>query len=108
MSWNIVFFETPRGEKPVKEFMKAQQPQAKAKIAHMFDLLEEYGSFLGMPHAKRIDDKLFELRVRGKQEIRIVYAFRKQTAYLLHAFKKQTQKTPQRELDIALKRLDII
>ncbi len=71
----------------------------------MFELLEIYGSNLGMSHAKQLGNGLYELRVRGKEELRILYSFKHTTIYLLHAFKKQTQKTPRRELEIAHKRL---
>ena len=49
---------------------------------------------------------LYELRIRGKIEIRIFYSFRKNFIYLLHVFKKQAQKTPNKELDIAIQRLN--
>ncbi len=57
MTWAIETFETQRGEKPVDWFIKKQQTQARTKIAHLLDLLE------------------------------------------------QTQKTPQKELDIAQQRI---
>ena len=57
---------------------------------------------------KKLTDKLYELRIRGKQEVRIIYVFRKQIIYLLHAFKKQTQKTPEKEIKIARSRLQIL
>lgn len=58
-----------------------------------------------MPHAKQLDSGLYELRVRGKEEIRVLYGFKQKTIYLLHAFKKQTQKTPRKEIETAVKRL---
>lgn len=45
--------------------------------------------------------------IRSKQEIRIIYCFKNRNIYLLHAFKKQTQKTPRKEIETALKRLDM-
>ncbi len=69
MGWKIIEFETVREERPVAEFIKNQQPQAIAKIAHLIDLLEIHGSLLGMPHAKKLETDLYELRVRGKEEI---------------------------------------
>lgn len=105
MRWRIVEFETARGERPVSEFIKNQQPQAIAKIIHLVDLLELYGNVLGMPHSKRLEAGLFELRIRGKEEIRIIYGFVGKTIYLLSGFKKQTQKTPKKELETAKKRL---
>lgn len=108
MVWQIILFETKRGEKPVEEFILQQNSQAKAKIAHLIDLLEKYGPMLGMPHSKKLTSELYELRIRGKQEIRILYSFKKHNIYLLHAFKKQTQKTPHKEIEITLKRLLVL
>lgn len=74
-------------------------------MLHLFDLLRIYGSQLRMPHAKQLGLGIYELRVRGKDEIRILYGFKQKTIYLLHAFKKQTQKTPRKEVEIAQRRL---
>jgi len=108
VKWNILLFESSRGEKPVDEFIKKQRPQAKAKIVHTIKLLGEYGNQLGMPHAKILVSGLYELRIRGKEELRFLYCFKQRTIYLLHAFKKQTRKTPQRELHLALERMTLV
>jgi len=105
MDWKVVFFESARGEKPVEKFFYEQQLQAQSKMLHLFELLELYGSQLKMPHAKQLVVGLYELRIRGKEELRVLYGFKQNTIYLLHAFKKQTQKTPRKELEIARKRL---
>lgn len=101
-------FETDRGEEPVKEFIKSQNPATIAKITHVLDLLEKFGSFLGMPHSKKMTSGLFELRIRGKQEIRIFYTIVKKNIYLLHAFQKQSQKTPSKEINIAKQRIKLL
>lgn len=104
--WTILTFETGSGEKPVDGFIKKQQPQARSKIAHNVRLLRQYGNMLGLPHSKALGGGLYELRIRGKEEIRIFYCFVQQkTIYLLHAFKKQKQQTPQKDLDLAVSRM---
>lgn len=105
MEWKVVFFESTRGDKPVEKFFYEQQLKTQAKMLHLFELLETYGSQLGMPHAKQLGLGIYELRIRGKEELRIFYGFKQKTVYLLHAFKKQTQKTPRKELEVARKRL---
>ncbi len=105
--WTIETFETSNTDKPVDEFIKKQQFQAKAKIAHTVKLLKQYGNRLSLPHSRALGSGLYELRIRGKQELRILYCFTSQrTIYLLHAFKKQTQQIPQREFEIALQRME--
>lgn len=109
MNWSILTFETTSGEKVVDEFILKQQLQTKAKIAHTIKLLEQYGNKLGMPHSKALGSGLYELRIRGKEEIRIFYCFTtKKALYLLHGFKKKTQQTPKKELEIALERMEKI
>ncbi|MEX2007862.1 MAG: type II toxin-antitoxin system RelE/ParE family toxin [Candidatus Levyibacteriota bacterium] len=106
IEWDILTYESSRAEKPVDNFIKKQQPQARAKIIHKVRLLKSYGNLLGMPHAKLLGEGLYELRIRGKEELRIFYFFKQaKTIMLLHGFKKQKQETPQNELQIAKTRM---
>lgn len=108
MEWKILEYETVRGERPITEFIKKQQPQTIAKIVHLIDLLEIHGNLLSMPHSKRLEQNLYELRIRGKEEIRIIYGFVGSTIYLLSGFKKQKQKTPKKEIETARQRLLVL
>lgn len=81
------------------------EPGTIAKIAHAIDLLGKHGSLLAMPHAKKVTNQLHELRIRGKQEIRILDAFSSRKIYLLHGFKKKQDKIPPKELHTAEVRL---
>ena len=109
MSWKILLYETPLHAHPVEEFIQSLQKSTQAKVIRTIDLLGEFGNDLGAPYSKKLDSKLFELRIRGKEEIRIFYSFGPgRVAYLLHGFKKKSQKTPKRELNLAKKRLDLI
>lgn len=106
--WNIILFESTRGEKPIKDFIKSLSYEIGPKVVRGIDLLEKFGNLLGMPHSKRIGPNIYELRIRGKEEIRIFYTFKKNNIYLLHAFQKKTQKIPRKEFETAIKRLDLI
>ena len=69
-------------------------------------LLRQYGNLLGLPHSKALSGGLYELRIRGKEEIRIFYCFAGQkTIYLLHVFKKQKQQIPQKDHNLAVSRM---
>ncbi len=85
----------------IEEAMLNLQKPSIAKVLRAIQLLEEYGEKLRMPHSKKIHSRLFELRVRGKQEIRIFYTFQNNQSILLHLFKKHSQKTPINELRTA-------
>ena len=108
MAWNIILFESSRGEKPVEELIKSLDEATIAKASQEIDLLEKHGPYLAMPHSRKLNNDLYELRIRGRREIRILYAFVKKDIYLLHTFKKKQQKTPRKEIETARKRLDLI
>ena len=72
-----------------------------AKTLRTIDLLEKFGNKLTLPHSKKISGGLFELRMRGRQEVRIFYCFHKNTIYLLHGFIKKFQRIPNKELRLA-------
>ncbi len=78
-----------------------------AKILRDVDLLSEYGYNLGMPHIKKMKgtDDIWELRVKiSSKNYRIFYFTFKENAYMmLHAFLKKSNKTPQRELNTAIR-----
>lgn len=105
MDWNIFFYETSRGEKIVKNFLESEGEPLMGKASYKIKLLQDYGPLLGLPHARKLEGKLYELRIRGKEEVRIIYAFIENTACLLHVFKKKTQEIPEKELEIARQRL---
>jgi len=90
----------------VKGVIEFQEKRVTTKTIRTLELLEKYGNRLGMPHSKKIDTNLFELRIRGDKEIRIIYCFHKNTIILLHAFIKKTQKIPKRIMQISRNRLN--
>lgn len=57
-----------------------------------------------MPHAKKITQHVYELRIRGHQEVRIFYTIQDDIVFLVHGFIKKTQKTPKKETETAQKR----
>ena len=88
-----------------KKLIKSLQKPTIAKVLCTIDLLEQFGQKLGPPHTKKISAHLFELRVSGKQEVRIFYSFHKSQILLLHGFVKKSQKIPQKEIKIARQKL---
>jgi len=78
-----------------------------ADYARMVELLMEFGPDLRMPHSRAMGGGLFELRPHGRQGIgRAFYCFiTGQCVVILHAFLKKTQATPERDLQIARKRM---
>jgi|SRR3989344_3070407 len=107
-TWKVKFFQTARGDLPVEDFIKEQDRPTAAKISSYIQLLKTDGPYLKPPHIKKLQDKLYEIRISGKVAIRIFYTVKSGEYYLLHAFKKKTQKTPTQEIKIALDRINEI
>ncbi|OGH69107.1 MAG: hypothetical protein A3I29_04560 [Candidatus Magasanikbacteria bacterium RIFCSPLOWO2_02_FULL_44_11] len=94
--------------KSIGVFINTLDRSAATKVLRTINLLERFGSQLKMPHSKKIDRDLFELRIRGQQEIRLLYTFYKDGAILLHGFIKKTEKMPLRELLTARHKLTLL
>ncbi len=92
----------------VETFISSLEKLTVAKVLRTIDLLEIFGSSLGLPHSKKIKNKLYELRIRGKQEVRIFYTFYRDEAVLLHGFLKKSRQIPGKEIKIALQKLTIL
>lgn len=92
----------------VEKFINSLDKPTFSKILRSLDLLENFGYRLEMPHSKKIKSNLFELRIKGKQEVRIFYRFYQGRAELIHAFIKKQQKIPIKEAKTALKKLEYI
>jgi len=68
------------------------------------------GLSLAMPLSKRMvgmGEGIFELRFREISGIyRVIYLIKKNDAiYLVHGFKKKTNKTPRKNIEVALQRI---
>ncbi len=105
MGWKVLFFQTARGDYPVREFIQGLDQTTYARSIHAIELLETDGPYLKPPYIKKLQDKLYELRISGKVAVRIFYTMFKNEYYLLHIFKKKSQKTPTKEIRVALDRM---
>ncbi|MBT9547964.1 MAG: type II toxin-antitoxin system RelE/ParE family toxin [Candidatus Sericytochromatia bacterium] len=102
MLFQILYFHSS-----VRADIEAWPDPILADYARIIELLMQYGPQLGLPHSRAMGNGLFELRARGKEGMgRAFYCYKKgQKIIVLHSFIKKTQKTPERELKIAQKRL---
>jgi len=101
--WQIHFYEDRRGKSPVLEFIDHLSPKDRAKVNNIFRLLEEFGTDLDLPHARRIEGRLWELRPGDNRLFYFLYSERK--FVILHGFRKQSMKTPEKEISTALRRM---
>jgi phage-related protein len=102
-NWQINFYEDHRGRSPVLEFINRLPASDRVKINNALRLLEEFGTQLGMPHARPIEGKLWELRPGSNRLFYFLCTSRE--FVILHGFKKQTMRTPDREIEIARHRM---
>jgi phage-related protein len=79
----------------------------RAKLAHIVELMTAAGpQRMREPHVKPLGDKLWEMRMTGRDGIaRAIYVLAQgRRIVILHAFVKKTQKTPPEAIRLALKR----
>ena len=107
VKWKIEFYQSKSGNPVVYDWFLAQETKVKARLAQIFDLLQDKGTSVGMPYVRSIvNTKLYEIRVEQSTNIyRIFYfAYTGRRLILLHGFQKKTQKTPKKEIELAEKR----
>jgi len=106
--WNIEYYQSEAGKVPVAEFIDSLDAKSRAKIARTLDLLEEFGTDLGMPYARHLEKQLWELRIHvGRNRYRIIYFLATgETFVLLHGFTKKTGPVPRGDVEIAQRRRD--
>lgn len=79
----------------------------RARLVRLGSIIEAVG-FDGLPAdtVKHLEDKLWELRLRGKDGIaRAIYVTAvKRRVVIVRVFVKKTQKTPKHELELARQR----
>lgn len=103
MKSKIYYYISLSGANPVKDFINALENKQKVKIFHIFKLIIEYGINSIPKHIKKLSGtNLWEIRIIGKDNIRIIYIVPKfRNVLLLHGFVKKTNKTPLKEIKIA-------
>jgi phage-related protein len=101
--WSVLFLN-----QNVEDEFLSLQPDTKAHYWHIISLIKEFGPVnVGMPHIKFLGNKLWEIRLRGRDGIaRALYTtIVGKKLVVLHVFVKKTQKTPQVVIKLALKRM---
>ena len=92
----------------VLEELDALPPDMRAKLDHIVHIIEELGLHqVREPYIKPLRDKLWEMRIRGRDGIaRAIYVtVQERRLVILHAFIKKTRKTPATAIRTALSRM---
>ena|SRR3989344_1120107 len=91
-------------------FLDNLEIPSRNKIRYAVSLLKEYGHLIRAPHSKKISvhPSLFELRSSGNSPVRVFYSFHNGVFYLLHGYIKKSNKTPKKEISIAINRHKVL
>jgi phage-related protein len=87
--------------------LEALPADMRARLAHIANLIEEMGlERVGEPHVKHLESSIWEMRLTGRSGIsRALYVVATgRRVVIVRAFIKKTQKTPRREIELALAR----
>ena len=99
----VIYYVDPRGRSPVLEELQALAPHEQQKVLAYLSLLEERGEALRRPLADYMGGKLYELRPKAH---RVLYFFMlREYAVVVHLFRKKTDQLPERERQVALRRM---
>jgi phage-related protein len=99
------FYELPSGRSPVREWLK-DLGDADRKIIGEDIKFIEFAWPVGMPACRALGNGLWEVRSRITQGriSRVLFCICDGSMVLLHAFIKKSQKMPDADLGIAMKR----
>ena len=102
MSWSVEFLD-----QDVQSSLDALPLDIRASFQRIVELIQSHGlERVREPYVKHLEGPLWEMRMKGRAGIaRAAYvtAVGKRIV-VVHVFVKKTQKTPRREIEIALRR----
>src|SRR5438093_8230216 len=102
---SAVYFRDRQGVEPVRVFLDALEPQARATIDLQIDRLNALyvaDPPLPFPHSSQVEGELRELRCHhGRRLFRVLYRRSQRLFVLLHIFEKTTGPIPEAEKRVA-------
>lgn len=102
----IIYYLSPQGDNPFSKFLDSLEYQQQTKILRLIMQVEQYGLSSISSHTKKMSGlPLWEIRILGKDNLRIIYFTRdKDSVIILHGFNKKTKKTPSKEIETSINR----
>lgn len=86
----------------IEEQISSLDQKDKSRIIKIIDFFEEYGFQLSREYLKKINKDIWELRA-GKY--RLLFGVVRQFGIVVNIFYKKTQKTPIKEIKLAISRI---
>jgi len=103
--FTVEYYELPNGVKPVEQFIDSLEQKMQSKALASIVMLKTYGNTIREPYSKPVGNGIFELRIKFASDItRIFYFFHAGNKIVVtNGFVKKTQKTPPKEIALAIK-----
>ena len=101
----LVFFSTPAGHEPVRDWLK-DLPEAERRAIGKALLRAQWRWPVGMPLCRPMGRGLWEIRtdLPTKRTARVLLCLYREHLVALHGFIKKTRTTPDEDLELARKR----
>ncbi|MCI0615655.1 type II toxin-antitoxin system RelE/ParE family toxin [bacterium] len=103
----VNFYRLPNGQSPVEEFLDSLSSKKAQKVLWVLQLIEELESVPRQCFKKLVDSEgIWEVRIQfGNDTFRFLGFFDGGTLLVLtNGFAKKTQKTPPKEIALAIRR----
>lgn len=102
MSWSVHFLDDD-----VRAALDAFPVDIRARFERIVRLIQLHGlEQIREPYVKHLEGPVWEMRMKGKDGIaRAAYVTASgRRVFIVHVFGKKTQKTPRRDIELALRR----
>ncbi len=102
MTWTVELLDAA-----VETEFRALPADMRARFVRISNLIQGHGlEHVHAPHIKHLEGALWEMRLKGRDGIsRALYVTQRgKRVVVVRIFIKKTQKTPRREIEMALKR----
>ena len=100
------FYKLDSGKEPVKEWLIDLDREDRRTVGKDIQKVE-FGWPIGMPYSRNLEKGLYEVRsnISDGRIARVLFCIQGNQMILLHGFIKKTQTTPDKEKEIARKRM---
>jgi phage-related protein len=104
---HITFYKTANDKNPIEDFLNKLSARSRAGVVACLVSLGELGFKSPRVYFRQIKSKLWEIKIKTTDAgFKFFYvALNEEEIVLLHCYKKQSQKAPKKEIQIAEKRM---
>lgn len=104
-NYKVLYYKSHNGKSEVVDFIFKANERCQSKIYNQIDHLKEYGLSCINPNIRKLSNTPFwEVRILGKDNIRLFCSTVESQVVIFHIFYKKQQKTSTSDIKTALKR----